>query len=433
MTLTAIAIIGIVALMALMAIRVPISFGMLLVGLLGIAYVRDMDAALQITAGDLWGTFSSYTLTAIPTFVFMGNIAFKSGLSERLYSAANRWVGHLPGGLAGTTVLASAGFGAICGSGIAATATMGTVALPEMKKYKYSPAFSSGIVAVAGTLGVIIPPSLIMIIVAVTVGESVGKLFLAGIVPGVLLMLMLLALVVFMCWRNPELGPPAARSSWADRFRSLNGVGETALLFALVLGGIYLGWFTPTEAGAAGAFGALVIAVVKRDIGWQGLKDAVIDTARISAMVMLLIAAGVVFGKFMAVTRLPFAVVEWVEQLAVPAFFVLLLMIGIYVVGGMLMDSVAFLVVSLPIFFPVAMSLGYDPIWFLLLITVVTSLGAVTPPVGVGVFVVGGLVPDVPISKIFRGVNVFLTTYAVLIAVMIAFPGLFLFILRFST
>ncbi|MGB3391212.1 MAG: TRAP transporter large permease [Pseudaminobacter sp.] len=425
MDLTLVAITGIILLLLLMAVRVPISYGMILLGFLGVVYIRNWDAAVQLLASDMWAEFSSYTLTAIPAFIFMGNLAFKSGLSDRLYKTANAWIGHWPGGLASTTILASAGFGAICGSGVAATATMTTVSMPEMKKYDYDMGFSGGMLAVAGTLGIILPPSLIMIIVATTVGESVTKLFIAGIIPGLFLTGCMLALTFWMCWRNPELGPPAQRSTWAVRFKSLSSVGETLLIFALVMGGIYLGWFTATEAGAIGAFGMFVSAMARRQLTWESFRDTVTDTARLSTMVVLLIAAGMVFGKFITFTRLPFTLVEWVEAMNMSTFWVLMAMIIIYVIGGMFIDSVAFLVLSLPIFFPLATSLGYDPIWFLLMTTVVTALGSVTPPVGVHVFVVASIHQDVPLSKIFRGSNIFLITYVVLIAVMIAFPDLF--------
>ncbi len=430
MSLTVVAISGIVILLLFMAIRVPIAFAMAVVGFLGIAYLSNWHAALQIVAAELWHMFSSYTLTAIPTFVLMGNLAFKSGLTERLYRTAGAWVGHFPGGIGGTTILASAGFGAICGSGIAATATMTTVAMPEMKKHNYDLGFSAGMLAVAGTLGIIIPPSLIMIIVATTVGESVTQLFIAGLIPGLFLTLTMLGLCVFMCWRNPKLGRRGTRASWSDRISSLTGVIEILLIFLLVIGGIYLGWFTPTEAGAVGAFGVFVSSAVRGQMTLAACKGALIDTARLSAMVIFLIAASVIFGKFMAVTRLPFEIIKLVQGLEASHLLVLLIIIGIFIIGGMLIDSVAFLVLALPIFFPVVVSLGYDPIWFLLIATIVTAAGAVTPPVGVHIFVVGGIQPEIPISKIFRGSNIFMTTYVLLIAIMIIYPDIFLILLR---
>lgn len=430
MSLTTIALLGLCLLLLSMAIRVPISFGMSLLGFLGVAYVRSWDAAVNLLAADLWDEFSSYTLTAIPAFIFMGNLAFRSGLSDRLYRTANSWIGHMPGGLAGTTILASSAFGAICGSGVAATATMTTVAMPEMKKYRYDLAFSGGMLAVAGTLGIIIPPSLIMIIVATTVGESVTKLFISGIIPGLFLTFAMLGLTFWMCWRNPALGPPAERSSWGQRFTSLGSILETLLIFALVIGGIYFGWFTPTEAGAVGAFGMFLSGVFRRQLSLPDFRGAVVDSARLSTMVILLITAGAVFGKFIAFTRLPYTLVEWVDTMNLPDLGVMMAMIVVFVLGGMFMDSVAFLVVALPIFFPLALSMGYDPIWFCLLTTILTALGSVTPPVGVHVFIVGSIYPEVPMGKIFRAANIFVLTYALLITVMILFPGWFTGILK---
>lgn len=431
MDLTLVAIVGILLLLLSMAIRIPISFGMIVLGFLGVVYLRNWNAAVQLLASDLWAEFSSYTLTAIPAFIFMGNLAFKSGLSDRLYRSANAWVGHYPGGIAATTILASAGFGAICGSGVAATATMTTVAMPEMKKYRYDLGFSGGMLAVAGTLGIIIPPSLIMIIVATTVGESVTKLFIAGIIPGLFLTVSMLVLTFWMCWRNPKLGPPAAKADWSERIQSTSSVGETLLIFGLVIGGIYLGWFTPTEAGSIGALGVFMAAVLRRQLSRKDFWEATLDSARLSTMVILLIAAGMIFGKFMAYTRLPFTLIEWVNASNMSPLVVLSAIIVIFIFGGMFMDSVAFLVLALPIIFPLAVSLGYDPIWFLLMATVLTALGSVTPPVGVHVFVVGSIVQEVSISKIFRGSNAFMMTYALLIAVMIAFPSWFTEIVKF--
>lgn len=423
-----IALIGILALLLLMAIRIPIAFAMACVGFVGIAYVSSWNAALQMTATELWDKFSSYTLTAIPAFVLMGNIAFRSGLTERLYRAAGAWVGHMPGGIAGTTILASAGFGAICGSGIAATATMTTVAMPEMKRNRYDPGFSGGMLAVAGTLGIIIPPSLIMIIVATTVGESVTRLFIAGILPGLFLTVTMLGLCVFLCWRNPDLGPRGLRATWRERLVSLSSVLEILAIFVLVIGGIYLGWFTPTEAGAVGAAGVFLSAFLRRQLSLRAILDALTDTARLSAMVMLLIAASMIFGKFMSFTRLPFEIIQLVQGLDLAPLAVLLVIIGIFVLGGMFIDSVAFLVLALPIFFPVVMSLGYDPIWFLLIATIVTAVGAVTPPVGVHVFIVGGMNQDISISDIFKGSNIFMLTYVLLVVLMLMFPDLFTFV-----
>jgi tripartite ATP-independent transporter DctM subunit len=358
----------------------------------------------------------------------MGQFAYRSGATERLYQAAYTWFGRLPGGLAGTTIAASAGFSAICGSNSATAATMGTIALPEMRRYAYDPALSAGAVAVGGTLGVIIPPSVVLIVIAVQTEQSLLALFLAGIVPGLLLTLMFMLTVVVMCMRRPHLGPAAPQTSWAQKWRSLGGVFETLSLFLLVIGGLYFGFFTPTEAGAAGALGALVIGVVQRKLSFKGFCDAVGETLRISSMVILLITGAVLFGRFLTVSRLPFELADWVITLPVAPTFILLAVVLIYLVGGALMDALGFLVVTLPIFFPLAQALGYDPIWFTMLLTIITTMGAITPPVGVNVFIVKGLAPDISLGTIFRGVAFFGVAYVGCVAAIWLYPSIVLWL-----
>ncbi|HUW37610.1 MAG TPA: TRAP transporter large permease subunit, partial [Rhodocyclaceae bacterium] len=273
-----------------MAVGMPIAFAMLLAGLLGNAYLLSVPAATHLLSTNVWEQFSSYGLSVIPLFVLMGQFAYRAGVTERLYDAAYKWVGRLPGGLASTTIAACAGFSAICGSNSATTATMGTIALPEMRRYRYDSALSTGAIAVGGTLGVVIPPSVVMIVIAVQTEQSLLRLFLAGIVPGLILTLLFMLTVLTMCLRNPELGPLGPVTSLKEKLVSLSGVIETLILFALVIGGLYLGWFTPTEAGAAGAFGAMVIGLVRRSLSLQGIIQSIIESVRISSMVVMLIA-----------------------------------------------------------------------------------------------------------------------------------------------
>src|SRR5680860_1187750 len=425
---TTVAVLGIVLMFVLMMLRVPVAFAMLLAGVIGNAYLLTTGVSLHIMATNVWGQFASYSLSVVPLFVLMGQITFHSGVTERLYNAAHKWVGRLPGGLAATTILASMGFAAICGSNSATAATMGTVALPEMKRYKYDGALSTGAVAIGGTLGVVIPPSVVLIIIAVQTEQSIVKLFLANIIPGVLLTALLLMTVFIVAFRNPALGPPAASSSWKEKFISLAGVIEAIALFALVIGGLYAGWFTPTQAGAAGAFGAIIIGFARRTLSLKGLQLAIGETLRTSAMVVLLITGAVLFGKFLTVTRLPFDLAEWATALPIPPIGILGVVVLIYLVGGALMDALGFLVATIPIFFPLAVALGYDPIWFTVVLTLVTTMGAVTPPVGVNVYIVSGLVPDIPIQTIFRGVMVFLIAYVVVLLLLVVFPQLALFL-----
>ena len=424
------AVLGLILLFVLMALRMPVSFAMILAGFLGNAYMISTDAALYMLATNVWGQLSSYGLSVIPLFVFMGQLAYHSGITERLYDAAYKWVGRLPGGLAGTTILSSAGFAAICGSNSATSATMGTIALPEMKRYNYDRALSTGSVAIGGTLGVVIPPSVVLIIIAVQTEQSITQLFMASIVPGIILTALFLMTVFLLCLRNPSLGPPGPRTTMREKLVSLTGAVEAMILFLLVLGGLYAGWFTPTEAGAAGTFGALVIGLTRRKLSTKEFIKSIAETIRISSMVVLLITGAVIFGRFLTVTRLPFELADWASSLNVPREVILFVVLLIYLVGGCLMDALGFLVVTIPIFYPLAKALGFDPVWYTVVITLVTTMGAVTPPVGVNVYIVSGLSPDIPIGTIFKGVSIFLIAYVFCLLLLIIFPQVALYLPR---
>lgn len=424
----AIAAFGLVLMFALMLFGMPIGFAMLLAGVLGNAYLLSVPAATHLLSTNVWEQFSSYGLSVVPLFVLMGQFAYRAGITERLYDAAYKWFGRMPGGLACTTITACAGFSAICGSNSATSATMGTIALPAMRRYGYDRALATGAVAVGGTLGVVIPPSVVMIVIAVQTEQSLLRLFLAGIVPGLILTTLFLLTVLAMCLRRPELGPPGPATSLREKLASLSGVIETLILFVLVIGGLYVGWFTPTEAGAAGAFGALVIGLVRRRLPMKQIVLAASETLRISAMVVLLITGAVLFGRFLTVSRLPFELADWAAALPVPPIAIMMVVVLIYLVGGALMDALGFLVVTAPIFFPLAAALGYDPTWFTIVLTIVTTMGAVTPPVGVNVFIVNGLSPDVPIHTIFVGVAYFMLAFAACLALIWVFPETVLFL-----
>lgn len=423
-----VALVGLVVMFLFMLLGMPIAFAMLMAGLMGNAYLLSVPAATHLLSTNVWEQFSSYGLSVIPLFVLMGQFAYRAGVTERLYHASYTWAGRLPGGLAGTTIAACAGFSAICGSNSATTATMGTIALPEMRRYRYHPSLSSGAVAVGGTLGVVIPPSVVLIVIAVQTEQSLLRLFLAGIVPGLILTVLFMLTVLALCLHNPALGPVGPATTWREKLVSLSGVVETLALFVLVIGGLYLGWFTPTEAGAAGAFGALVIGVVRRRLSAQAIILSIAETLRISAMVVLLITGAVLFGRFLTVSRLPFELADWAAALPVAPGLILLVVLLIYLVGGALMDALGFLVVTIPIFYPLAAALGYDPIWYTVVLTIVTTMGAITPPVGVNVFIVNGLAPDIPLYTIFRGVAFFMFAYIVCIALMWIFPSTVLYL-----
>jgi tripartite ATP-independent transporter DctM subunit len=417
----------------LFLLRVPVAFTMALVGLAGLLIISSPDAAFALVSRDFWGTFSSYNLSVLPMFVFMGSIAFYSGISGRLYNVAYKFVGQFRGGLALATVFACALFGAMCASTIAAAAAMGKVTIPEMDKYGYDKSLSTGCVAAAGTLAILIPPSGILIIYGILIEESIGKLFAAGIIPGILLTI-LLALTVFIVVRvKPGLAPAGQKTTWTERFKSLSGVTEMIILFVFVMGGLFLGWFTPTEAGAAGAAGALLIALTRRSITWKGLLAALDETARLTAMVYLIIAAATLFGKFMALSQIPAALAQWVNALPLPPTVIIVLIMVGYLVGGCFMDSLPMITLTVPILYPVILDLGFSSIWFGIIIVLVVEMGAITPPVGINVFTIKGIAPDVPLGTIFKGIFPFLGAIVVCTVLLIIFPQIVLFLPQFIT
>lgn len=424
-----IAIIGVIVLFLLMFLKMPISFAMFIVGFVGIYLLLPPDAAFNLLSSNIWSQFSSYSLSIIPLYAFMGELVFRSGISRNIFEAAYRWIGHFRGGMLITTVLASAGFSSICGSNSATAATMGTIALPELKKMKYDEALSTGTVATGGTLGIIIPPSNVLILLAILTTQSIGDLFVASIIPGILLVLLMIGVIVFLCWRNPELGPPAERFTFKQRMEATYGIIPIFALFAFVIGGLYFGLFTPTESGAFGAFGALVITLLMRRLSWNAFKEAVVGTLKTTAMIMMLVVGAVIFGRFLTTARLSFLISDFINSLAVPAVVVLAIIILIYIIGGALMDALGFLMVSIPVFYPIIQQLGYDPVWFCVLICILTSLGAITPPVGLNVFVVKGLNPNYKVMTIFKGASYFLISYVIFLALYIIFPEISLFLI----
>jgi tripartite ATP-independent transporter DctM subunit len=421
-------IIGIGLLLLLFLLRMPVAFAMAFVGLIGFAYLTSPGPALSLLAQDIWGQFSSYPLSVIPMFILMGTFAFASGISQRLYRTTYTWVGQLTGGLTIATVLACAGFAAICGSTAATAATMGKIALPEMKKYKYDDTLATGTVAAAGTLGILIPPSTVLIVYGILTEESIGKLFIAGVLPGILLSLSFIATVAFLCLRNPKLGPAGNPTSWREKLRATTGIIEAIILFFLAIGGLFLGWFSPTQAGAIGAGGALVIGLVRRQLSWRTFFEAGKEGLRTACMVLLIITGAVIFGHFMAVSTIPFALADWIGQLPIPPMAVMAVLIFIYFIGGFFMDSMALVVVTIPIFFPIVMKLGFDPIWFGVIIVLVAEMGVITPPVGVNVFVIKGIAPDVPLFVIFRGILPFLVALIIVTFIILFVPQIATFL-----
>jgi tripartite ATP-independent transporter DctM subunit len=423
-----IGIIGIVALVVVFLLRMPVGFAMAFVGLVGFSLLVSPEAGLNIFARDMFQTFSSYSLTVIPMFVFMGCIASASGMSRRLYEASYSLLGRLRGGLAIATVAACAGFAAICGSTNATAAAMGKVSLPEMKRYHYDDSLATGCVAAAGTLGILIPPSTIFIVYGIMTEQSIGKLFIAGVFPGLILAGLFIITVSLVCWRNPSLAPAGTPTSWKEKIEGLAGVIETLVLFALVIIGLFLGWFSPTQAGGAGTAGALLIGLVRGQLSWQGFLSAVKDSLRITCMVMVIVAGAIVFGHFMAVAKIPLILADWVVSLPLPSMATMGVIIIIYIIGGCFMDSLAMITLTVPIFYPVVVALGFDPIWFGVIIVLVTEMGVITPPVGVNVYVIKGIAEDVPLETIFKGIFPFLAALIAMVAILMLFPQIATFL-----
>ncbi|HZK28382.1 MAG TPA: TRAP transporter large permease [Thermoclostridium sp.] len=430
MTPEVIGLIGILIMLILIILKVPIAYSMFIVGFLGFAVIVTPNAALSMVGTEIFSNFSSYTLSVIPMFVWMGFIAYYSGVGTNLYALANKLLGRLPGGLAIATQVACAIFGAICGSNTATAATIGAIAVPEMKKYGYDDSLSTASVAAGGALGILIPPSVIFILYGAATEQSIGKLFIAGIIPGALLMLLYMLTIYILVKKDPSLAPLADKDTMVRSGTILkSGLVEIIFTFCVSLGGLFAGYFTPTEAGAVGAGSILLITVLRRKLEWDGFKKSLIDTTRTTGMIMLLVAGAMVFGRFIAVSRLPFEMANWVSNLALPSFIVLALILIIYAVLGCFIDALALILLTVPIFYPVVVNiLGYNPIWFGVIIVMVVAAGVITPPVGMNVFIIKGVAKDVPLEKIFKGIWPFLFALVACIVILIIFPLLTTFL-----
>ncbi|HOO40184.1 MAG TPA: TRAP transporter large permease [Syntrophales bacterium] len=421
-------IIGFVVLVILMFLKMPVGFVMALVGFAGFGMLVSWEASLNLTARDFFSVFSSYNLTVIPLFVFMGQCAFHSGISTRLFRAAHKFIGHLPGGLAIATIGACAAFSAICGSTSATAATMASVTLPEMKKYNYDPSLATGVVAAGGSLGILIPPSTIFIVYSIMTEQSIGKLFMAGVLPGILLSLLFTLAILIWTFLKPEVGPRGPKSTFKEKIASLSGLIETLILFILVMGGLFVGLFTPTEAAGVGALGTLIISVAGRNLSWKGFIKTLDDTARITCMIMVIVAGATIFGHFLAVTRIPTDMGAWVVGLSLPPLLIMAMVIVVYIFLGCLMDSLAMVMLTIPVFFPVVTTLGFDPIWFGVIIVLVAEIGVITPPIGINVYVVAGVARDVPLHVIFKGTVWMMMALFTAVALLTIFPQIALYL-----
>lgn len=421
-------IIGFCLLMLLLFFGMPILFVMGIVGFWGFTYLSGITSGLAMLGTVMYRSSANYDFTIIPMFILMGEICFASGFSRELYDSVHKWLGQLPGGLAMATIGGCAGFAAVCGSSVATAITMGAVALPEMKRYRYDAGLATGCIAAGGTIGILIPPSIGFAIYGILTDESIGKLFVAGIIPGILQAIFFMITIYVMCKRNPQLGPSAPGTTITAKLASLKGTWGVLVLFFLVIGGIYMGVFTPTEAAAIGAFCAFIFALGTGKLTWEGFKRSITQTAEGSGTALGILLTSMLLGYFVAVTRLPFDLADIVATLAVPRLGILILILVIYLILGCIMPAIAMIVLTVPIFYPVITALGYDPIWFGVLIVVMMEVAQITPPIGINVFVIKGVAQDVPMYTIFRGVIPFVLATFVLTALLIAVPQISLWL-----
>jgi C4-dicarboxylate transporter DctM subunit len=422
-------LLGFAAMFALMALRVPIAVAMGVVGLCGLALLRSWPAAMSSAAGE-FVDIGSYTLSVVPLFVLMGNFVTRAGMSRDLYQAAYAFIGHRRGGLALSTIAACAGFGAICGSSIATTATMARVAMPEMQRFHYAPSFAAGSVCAGATLGILIPPSVIMVIYGIMTEQSIGALFAAGVIPGLVATAFYMAASGWVTRRHPHWGPPGERAAWPERWRALRRIWGVLLLFALVMGGMYGGYFTPTEAAGVGATGGFVFALARRALSPKALYEVLVESARTSAMLFAIVIGASLFANFLNFTDLPNALLEFVKQFDIHPIVVVVAICAVYVVLGTAMESLSMMLLTVPIFFPLVTSLGFDPIWFGIVVVCVIEISLITPPVGMNIFVLSSVMPQLPTAAIWRGVLPFVGADILRMATLIAFPALSLWLPR---
>jgi tripartite ATP-independent transporter DctM subunit len=423
-------LVGLLAMLAIAFLRVPIALAMAAVGIAGYAYMRDWNwtVAFAMAQTKIYETGRSYTLSVVPLFILMGNFVTRAGMSQELFRAAYAFIGHLRGGLAMATIWASAGFGGICGSSIATAATMAKVAYPSMKRFGYSDRLAAGAIASGGTLGIMIPPSTIMVIYGVFTETNIGKLFAAGVIPGVLGALLLCGAVVYMTRRDPASGPPGERSAWGTRLRALRDVWAVAALFLFVMGGIYGGLFTATEGAGMGAFGAMVFALWRRALTWRTLYAALVESARTTAMLFTILIGALMFAEFVNITTMPTDLKALVTQFQVHPVLVVAGICAIYVLLGTAMEELSMVLLTLPVFFPVIVHLGFDPVWFGVLIVTIVEIGLISPPVGMNLFVLKTLLPQVGTATVFQGVMPFMIADVIRLALLIAFPLLALWL-----
>ncbi len=422
------ALLGFAVMLALAFARVPIALAMAITGFGGLAILKGVNPAMSSVAATLWESGFQITLSVIPLFILMGNFVTKAGMARELYRAAHTFVGHFRGGLAMSTILACAGFGAICGSSIATAATMTKVAYPSMKEVGYSDELATGSIAAGGTLGILIPPSTIMVIYGIMTETNIGKLFAAGVLPGVVAVILLCIAVQYITWRNPAAGPRDKRASWGERLQAIGDIWGVVVLFAVVMGGIYGGIFTATEGAGIGAFGAFIFALARRALTWKVLYEVLIESARTTSMLFMILIGALIFANFINFTSMPNDLKDFVAQYQISPMLVMIGICIIYVLLGTAMEELSMILLTVPVFFPLVVSMGFDPVWFGIIIVVVVEIGLISPPVGMNMFVVRSLLPQVSTATIFRGVTPFAIADVVRLGILVAFPAISLYL-----
>ncbi|WP_291010363.1 TRAP transporter large permease [Hydrogenophaga sp.] len=425
------AVLGFLAVFALAFLRVPLAVAMSIAGIVGLGLMRGWQPAYASTSQVVFETGFHYTLSVIPLFVLMGNFVARAGMARELFNAANAFVGHRRGGLAMASIIASGGFGSICGSSIATAATMSRVAYPQMKAHGYKDTLATGAIASGGTLGILIPPSTILVIYGIITETDIGRLFIAGILPGLVAITCLCLAVVFVTWRDPEAGPPAERYTARQRLSAVKNIWGVALLFVLVIGGIYGGVFTATEGAGVGAAGAFLFALARRTLTPKLLMEVLMESTRTTAMLFTILIGAMIFTSFINFTTMPADLRDFVLQFSPHPVMVVVMMMGIYLALGMVMEELAIVLLTIPVFFPVITALGFDPVWFGILIVTIVEIGMISPPVGLNLFVLSSLLPTVSLNTIYRGVWPFVLADIGRLGILIAFPAIALWLPSF--
>ena len=419
----AVGIYSIIILLALFLTGLEMAYCMILVGFVGFTFLMSFAAASNLVVKDFFDTFTTYSYTVIPLFIMMGELAQNSNIAKRLYMGAHKWVGHIPGGLAMTTVVGATAFKAMCGSTLATVGTFSGLAIPEMDRYGYKKELSAGTVASVSTIGMILPPSTVLIIYGLEVEQSIGRLFLAGIIPALMISLFFMAVIAGWVSLRPEVAPRAEKSTWKERVAAIPDALIILIVFGIVIGGMISGFFSPTEAGTIGTIAVFLLALTRREINFKMLVTSFRGSLKTSILVLMLIAGSSIFGHFLAITEIPMITADWAASLPVSKTLIMIIIIVMYLIGGSIMDDLAFMVLATPIFFPTVVQLGYDPIWFGILICITLMIGGIIPPIAIYVFILGNIT-GLPFKTIYKGVVPFLTALFVALAIMFVFPGI---------